>query len=275
VELSRRLALAGIVSLRFDFSGLGESFGPPGREREFSPLFEMDRAPDITAAVDLLWAAGFRDFAAYGLCSGAYHMLHGALYETRLKTLLLINLPLFVWQHGEVLDFATARHRALPLRVFVRGMFRPSVWRRFFRGTLPAASILRGHADRWARTAGRLPALLRARAAGGGAAVTPAGIVARLAGQGTRTLFIYAPDDTGLYEMELNFGKDAARGARLPGGTVEVVAGLDHMLSTAPMRATAAALMIGFMQAGAADPVAPHEAPAEMSSVGVLSQLVE
>ena len=94
VVLARRLAQAGIASFRFDFAGLGDSLGPPGKERVFSHAF-TDRIADTRAAVDAMAALGFSRFSMHGLCLGAFHALHAARVEPRLTSLMLINLPLF------------------------------------------------------------------------------------------------------------------------------------------------------------------------------------
>ena len=77
VVLARRLAQAGIASFRFDFAGLGDSIGPPGKERVFSHAF-TDRIADVRAAIDAVAALGFSRFTIHGLCLGAFHALHGA-----------------------------------------------------------------------------------------------------------------------------------------------------------------------------------------------------
>jgi pimeloyl-ACP methyl ester carboxylesterase len=99
VEFARRLAVAGIASLRLDFAGLGDSFGPSGDFGSPTQVFGIDRSPDISAAVDMLQAIGYRRFVANGLCSGAYHALQGALADERITALLLINLPMFTLRH--------------------------------------------------------------------------------------------------------------------------------------------------------------------------------
>ncbi|WP_428395195.1 alpha/beta fold hydrolase [Lichenicoccus sp.] len=92
VEFARRLARAGIASLRMDFAGLGDSANP---NEATTHVFEADRSRDIAAALDALAALGYRRFALHGLCSGAYHAFKAALAEPRITTLLLVNLPWF------------------------------------------------------------------------------------------------------------------------------------------------------------------------------------
>lgn len=66
VELSRRLASAGIPALRFDMSGMGDSEPRPSNEGEL----ERGRA-DITDAMDVLVSRGVAThFVLVALCSG-------------------------------------------------------------------------------------------------------------------------------------------------------------------------------------------------------------
>ena len=82
VVLARRLAGAGVASFRFDFAGLGDSAGPPGKERTFSHAF-TDRVADVRAAIEPWTALGFSRFTMHGLCLGAFHALHAGAVEPR------------------------------------------------------------------------------------------------------------------------------------------------------------------------------------------------
>jgi alpha-beta hydrolase superfamily lysophospholipase len=100
VEFARRLAANGIASLRLDFAGLGDSISPADDgEEDTTSVFNVDRSPDFSAAFDILEPIGYRRFAAYGLCSGAYHAFHASLADRRVVALLLINLPWFTLRH--------------------------------------------------------------------------------------------------------------------------------------------------------------------------------
>ena len=100
VEFARRLASRGITSLRIDFAGLGDSTSPDeAGEEGTTSVFDVDRSPDFSAAFDALGTMGYRRFATYGLCSGAYHSFHASLADRRVVALLLINLPWFSLRH--------------------------------------------------------------------------------------------------------------------------------------------------------------------------------
>ena len=96
VEFARRLASCGIASLRMDFAGLGDSISLADNGAEgTTSVFDVDRNPDFSAALDALESVGYRRFAVHGLCSGAYHAFHAGLADRRVAALLLINLPWF------------------------------------------------------------------------------------------------------------------------------------------------------------------------------------
>jgi pimeloyl-ACP methyl ester carboxylesterase len=99
VEFARRLAQAGIASLRIDFAGLGDSVVRSGEAEACTHVFEVDRSSDMSDALDALENLGYRRFGAHGLCSGAYHALHAALADARFGALLTINLPWITLRH--------------------------------------------------------------------------------------------------------------------------------------------------------------------------------
>lgn len=99
VALARRLAEAGIASLRMDFAGLGDSAHLMDGVEAQTHVFNVDRARDIGDAIDALEEHGYRRFAIHGLCSGAYHAVHVARAEPRISVVLAVNLPWFSLRH--------------------------------------------------------------------------------------------------------------------------------------------------------------------------------
>ncbi len=97
VELARRLAVEdGIATFRFDFAGLGDSVGwMLGGVEQPTHVFTVPRRRDFRAALDLLAGFGYRRFALFGLCSGAFHALEAAAADERVEALVAVNLPLF------------------------------------------------------------------------------------------------------------------------------------------------------------------------------------
>ncbi len=95
VECARALAHAGIASLRFDFAGLGDSIHNSGGEDLQTDVFTEDRLSNIRDLLDALEVLGYHRFALHGLCSGAYHAVHGGCSDSRISQLLAVNLPWF------------------------------------------------------------------------------------------------------------------------------------------------------------------------------------
>jgi len=95
VDFARALAAAGITSLRFDFSGLGDSPDldprPVGRGRPVP----RTAGPELLAAVDLMRSRGVGVVTAVGLCSGAQIAVRTAAYDDRIDTVFAINPPLY------------------------------------------------------------------------------------------------------------------------------------------------------------------------------------
>lgn len=89
VLLARALASAGIESLRFDMSGLGDS-----TERDDDLGWEASAPLELAEAVDLLTGdAPGRDVLLYGNCGGAAKSLWTAMRDTRVTGLFLTNPP--------------------------------------------------------------------------------------------------------------------------------------------------------------------------------------
>ena len=76
VDYSRRLAAKGVASVRFDFSGVGESPARAGQPER--PLYSAEAIADIREAVQAICGEETREAVLVGLCSGAYAALVAA-----------------------------------------------------------------------------------------------------------------------------------------------------------------------------------------------------
>ena len=244
VALARRLAAGGVASLRMDFAGLGDSLGPPGTEKVLSHMF-ANRVPDIHAALDALEQAGFRRFAAQGLCAGAYHAFHGALAEPRITTLLLVNIPLFTLPGGNVIDYLERRN--LSPAHYLRKLARRENWVALFQGRLGVAATLRAQYTnvvtrlrakalglaRWLR-------LVPVQSFAGRALET-------LSKRGARTLFVFSPGEAEIEAFAREFGRTGNGLRAFNEVAVRIVPGMDHDLSKVSGRYTAETFMIEFV----------------------------
>lgn len=102
VDIARRAADAGVSTLRFDFSGIGDS---APRVPALDPI--ASGIADARAAMDhLSIALGSQKFVLLGLCSGARHAHHVALADPRVVGTVMLD--------GYA--FPTIRSRALEVR---------------------------------------------------------------------------------------------------------------------------------------------------------------
>ena len=249
VQFARSLAANGVASIRFDFTGIGDSPGLPGAEDVLSPLFEVDRSSDLEAAIDALQAEGYREFAVQGLCSGAYHAFHAALRSKRIGTLLLINFPVFEWRPGDTVQ-DVMRSLASPRHYLAR------IASRQFWAQLAGGDMTMGHLARIAVSqSGRAwTRLLQLMGRAGSRRSAPELAMTALSDRGVRTLFFFSAEDPGVTELEREFGNDGVQLRKHPGAMMEVAPLLDHVLSTARMRQEAANRMIRFLGPGALAP---------------------
>ena len=100
VRIARRLAAKGITSLRFDFSGLGDS-----EQRKDTLRFEESAVVEAREAMDwLAQTKGAKEFILAGLCSGADMAHETALVDERVVALGMMDAwawrtPKFVIRH--------------------------------------------------------------------------------------------------------------------------------------------------------------------------------
>ena len=249
VELARHLAGNGVASLRIDFAGLGDSrTGTPGGDERQTDVYEVSRSADLTLALDLLERRGYRRLVLGGLCSGAYHALHGALADARVEGLVLVNLTAFAWRSGQFLGDIMAQSRP-PTRFYLETVRSGVAWRRLLQGQVNLPGV--------ARTLGRRAlnraALGTARLAELAGVPTQSGfprrIMRELSRRGVQVLALSGLQDSGLEMIEENFGPRGVRLAALPGVTMQVAPGIDHGLTRSAMRATVSASVANFLQA--------------------------
>jgi dienelactone hydrolase len=117
-ELSRRLAREGIVTLRFDLGGIGDS------QHAHAGLALKERtARDVRAAVDFIRAHyDIGDVVLGGLCSGAEDSLRAAENDPRVRGVVMID-PFAYRTEGWLPRHAL--HRAVRRTRRALGLYRP------------------------------------------------------------------------------------------------------------------------------------------------------
>lgn len=108
VRLARRLALAGVPSLRFDLAGQGDSARPDG-----DLPFERQAVADLQAAMDALaQATGVGRFSIFGFCSGGCHGFAAAQADARIAGLILYDTYIYPTLKSRLNRYlVTIRHR--------------------------------------------------------------------------------------------------------------------------------------------------------------------
>jgi hypothetical protein len=247
VVLARRLAQAGIASFRFDFAGLGDSIGPPGKERTVTHAF-TDRTADTRMAIDAMVELGFSRFSMHGLRVGACHALHAALAEPRLTSLILIDLPLFTVPAADTL--AQPGQPGLPTDFHPAGMLRPGAGDHLPGGKPHLPMLMRAalvHLHR--RTIGRLQGLAQ-RVGLAPSQSFAHRAMADLSGRKTRTLYLFSDGAQDIEAFAAEFGADGAGLKPYPGAEMRVVPGMDRSLAISTGRAPAEAMIVEFVAAG-------------------------
>lgn len=118
VKTARRLAAAGIPTLRFDLSGIGDSVAARSALE-----FRAQAVADMKAALDHLEQAhGLRRFLVFGICSGAENGLALALADPRVVGLLTFDGAMFLTP-GTRLERKLRRAAAFPLNAAVRASY--------------------------------------------------------------------------------------------------------------------------------------------------------
>ena len=150
VKTARRLASAGIPTLRFDLSGIGDSVAAQSRN-----AFRAQAVEDMKSAMDFLGARyGVRRFLVFGICSGAENAVALALADARITGMLAFDGEMYLTR-GVRLERKLRRMAAFPLNAAVRDSY---FWWRDLTDWLGA-----GNAAARERTMARLGALMPSR----------------------------------------------------------------------------------------------------------------
>lgn len=242
VAHARALAAVGIPSLRFDFSGIGDSAAPqPGA---VPPIYSPSAIADTRAALDWLAARGYPDAIGIGVCSGAYAALHTARADARLRDIVLVNLQCLEWtpELGENMERWLAMRR---LEINVAKASEEGS------GTLHGLSARMMHRllPRARALAGRVRRLVRPGQKPGDsvALADPVPWFKALRKRGANVLIVFSRGDPGLEILEPQWGPEAASVRAAAGIPMVYIEDADHNLSSMAARAELRRLLLDFV----------------------------
>lgn len=233
VQLARALAAEGLTSLRFDFSGIGDSAARPDN----LPIFEIvEREP--REAMDELARHGCRRFVLLGICSGAYSAFRAAAVDERVIAAVLINPQDFTAG-----DAAGVESQAWARRYWTRSILRPRAW----------LNLLSGRVD-YRRLLGTLGRQFSgaARAASPALRAVQTRINELAAGGRVALLFAVSEDDLSLDYLALLLGRPvpASAGEGQGSGAVRVerLPGADHLFTRIEDQQRLTAVVLGWLR---------------------------
>ena len=136
VRLARSWAARGMIVLRLDLSGIGDSLPRPGSAGNV--VYSAEAAADIDAAICYLREQlGVADCRMLGLCSGAYHGFKAAVNGSPLTSAVLINPLTFFWEIGKPLDEGIKDYEVVAQSSgYQKRLFSLDPWRKLLRGQL-------------------------------------------------------------------------------------------------------------------------------------------
>jgi hypothetical protein len=153
VKIARELAAMGLVVLRFDFSGIGDSHA-----RHDNLCFPKSAVRETQEAMNLMKSSrGIEEFVLLGGCSGALVSLETACCDLRVVGAILINYPATEEEEQADADLKT-RRAAHYYRNFA--LFDRKSWGRLLTGKANYRQLLevvRLHANRQFRVGGNQP----------------------------------------------------------------------------------------------------------------------
>jgi dienelactone hydrolase len=195
VSLARKLATLGLLSLRFDISGVGDS--PRSAASVAGPPNMLEACADVGAAIAWLQAQGCSSVTLIGFCWGAQLACNVALEDSRVARLIMINSRRQFWDIE--IDGEPRRSFSTYLRLSRDGAKWGSLWR----GEIPLAQL----ADFAGRLAfGAMKTTYEWAAAKEGQRRRSTRKLRSLHDRGVETLFVQGNDDTFLAEFEDYFG---------------------------------------------------------------------
>jgi pimeloyl-ACP methyl ester carboxylesterase len=224
VALARRLAARGLLVLRVDQSGIGDSRPRAGATENV--VYSDHAIDDVGVAVSWARDQGAREVAVVGLCSGAYHALKAAVAGQPIDTIVPINPLTFFWKPGMPLDFAAFRVTTDAAR-YGQSVKSVESWKKLLRGEVDVGRVARVVAER-ARSIVEHRARDVARSLRVPLEDDLGSELLALGRRGVAIRFIFAGDDPGRAMLVEQGGAAVSRLTRDGTLSVDVIDGADH-----------------------------------------------
>lgn len=204
VYLARRWARCGLVVLRMDISGIGDSSTRPDQSPNL--VFPPGAVEDIRAAVDFLRAhCHVGEVTVAGVCSGAYHALCAADAALPIQRIVMVN-PLHFFQTAGMNDAEVQAWQSVNKPAeYIGRVLSASSWRRILRGEVNFRRIGKVYLQR-ARLTVQAAVRRGARLAHIRLDSDLRWKLDRIAARGISLVFVFSRGDVGLTLLEMHSG---------------------------------------------------------------------
>jgi alpha/beta superfamily hydrolase len=225
VALARRLATAGVASLRMDIAGIGDSRAANGiGENVVYPPTAVD---DVLAAVTAL-RNQFQSVSVVGLCAGAYHGFKAAFAGAAVQRAVIINPLTYFWAEGMSLDIELPDARVVEAaKEYQASMLSLAKWRKLLRGDVNVRKVAQIIGKRLAQR-GQHAARDVARRVGVRLGDDLGFEIASTTQRGVTLHFVFAKSDPGLAMLREQGGAVVPQLVRSGAISIDVIDGPDH-----------------------------------------------
>lgn len=225
VALARRLAEAGVASLRMDIAGIGDSRAANGIGENV--VYPPTAVADVQAAVAALQNQ-FQEVSVVGLCAGAYHGFKAAFAGVPIQRAVIINPLTYFWAEGMSLDVEMPDARVVEAaKEYQASMLSLAKWRKLLRGDVNVRRVAQIVGKRVAQR-GQHAARDVARRFGVRLGDDLGFELAATTQRGVKLHFVFAKSDPGLAMLREQGGAVVPQAVRSGAISIDVIDGPDH-----------------------------------------------
>ena len=227
VEAARKLALAGVASVRFDDENTGDSYPdlPEGQEI----LYSDASIQNLERIIDFACRKFEGPLTLVGRCSSAYAAFHAAARDERVNQLVLVNQLKFIWDKDIPNELKNMMTRSAG--EYKKRLADPQIVRRILRGDVnlvaAALGVSRVVQKRLSeKTADYIPRLSKF----GRLRLEALDLFKTLNDRNVPVHFLCSIGDGSIEELKAHFGPDLRRMSAYPNITYTTVKDADHRL---------------------------------------------